>query len=246
MFFRFLVLFFLLFSSPVLAKNLAPDLVKYTAKVYVSDITGSAVAVLKGVGGTFWITNDHVCQSSRGTQVIKKQVGDHLFEVKETIDYGSPLNSSKLILRLSDGRNIQASVVKTSDMNNPIIAKPFYPLDLCLLFTTEEVDAPNSDPKVLQPYVGQEVLGIGAAHGIFPSIHGGYMCANYGPRWYSSAMLSPGSSGGGVFDKDTGHLVGISYAIAYTDYGTSHSILIANTLMWEFFNLAAEAFINEK
>lgn len=86
-----------------------------------------------------------------------------------------------------------------------------YELDLCKLAVTGLV-APAAIMATSEAKAGQRVYAIGAPQGLGLTVSEGLVSAlqdtPYGPIIQTTAAISPGSSGGGLFDA-SGHLVGI-------------------------------------
>jgi serine protease Do len=86
-----------------------------------------------------------------------------------------------------------------------------YELDLCKLSVTG-LAAPAAIMATSEAKAGQRVYAIGAPQGLELTVSEGLVSAlqetPYGPIIQTTAAVSPGSSGGGLFDA-SGHLVGI-------------------------------------
>lgn len=85
-------------------------------------------------------------------------------------------------------------------------------------FALIDVDLPDSyqgvDVAKYLPDVGAEIYAIGMTAGSPTRVAGGYVSEPYGGRDRMSCYISQGDSGGGVFKKSTGELIGISNAFA--------------------------------
>ena len=90
--------------------------------------------------------------------------------------------------------------------------------DLCLLFVTEISEPPAATPVPLgsarEVFIGDEVYAVGAPHGLDLSLTRGIVSqlrGDYGkrsaPTIQTDAAISPGSSGGGLFNR-AGQLIG--------------------------------------
>jgi len=164
---------------------------------------GSGVAFYRdeSKGITFVMTNDHVCQLSRGLTLYK--------EISK-----KPLNTFTPTLVNKDGVRFQAKVLYTSDSRKDV-SRP----DLCIIGTKNTI--PTTTLGV-QMSSGSKVYSVGGPQGFFPFVDEGYFIDHYKNTEVNTDAYTLkayfGSSGSGVFDYDTGKIVGIIFAmITYDD-----------------------------
>lgn len=197
----------LLFSQVALAdiNPVVKSTLKASAKVYVGEksiIIASAIAIDHFNSGTIFVTNDHVCQWTRGKSILGMDP-----------NYSKKLNSIPIFVRQAYGGKMKAKVVYTSQITNPKLEKESrFKDDLCLLYVSG--DSPfvelGEDPET-----GEEVLSISSPHGFFPLITSGYVGGYLEDYTLGTASinLGKGSSGSGIFDSKTGILKGVVFAI---------------------------------
>jgi S1-C subfamily serine protease len=121
-----------------------------------------------------------------------------------------------MVLHFADGSSALGKVAYLSNSTNPF-KKSVVSDDLCLIYVDKKIK-----PSTLSQQdsdIGEEVFSVGAPHGLFPHIAGGYVGAyfhNVQQNAYvgsASLVIGEGSSGGGIFNKATGELIGIAFAI---------------------------------
>lgn len=202
----FLLSSILLFSNSIFAKpaESVRNAIASAAKVSIGGIvSGSAVAIKSYGSGTLFLSNDHVCQWSRGKALFA-----------ETPNYVGALNSVATSLIVSDGQTLKGRVVYVSNHTNPV--RPSVVADdLCLIYVEKSISVAVASPEDAE--VGEEVFSVGAPHGWFPHIAGGYVGGYAKDRasyiGSASLVVGEGSSGGGLFEKVSGNLVGVVFAI---------------------------------
>lgn len=179
---------------------------KLSYQVEVPNIAyGSGFAVGNYKNGSLFITNDHVCQNTRGPGLMKG-----------TTFLRGPLNTMKPYVIDSKGSRWKASVIKTTGVSVKKLSKPSS--DLCLLFV-DNLKVPFVTISKQVAEVGEEVFSISGPQGIFPMIHKGFIGPsidtedpNLLPVQASSLDITHGSSGGAVFDFE-GKVVGVVFAL---------------------------------
>ena len=195
--------FFLLFSSLSFAQvnGAVLNSISSSFKVMIpkARTSGSGVAIFQRDDKTLIMTNDHVCQATRG----------HLFWTSE-IDESEKLGRFNIVVRSSKGRVYKAKIVKTSGVS---LASSNPGPDLCIL----EIKADFPYTKLANTRIGEKVYSVSAPTGVFPMVHEGYI----GPYQYDDELervgtvtlgVTKGSSGGGIFNYK-GQVVGIIFAI---------------------------------
>ena len=224
----FYLLFFLLISNiSVFAKT--SEVVKQTLQFswmveVVGVSTGSGVAVARIKEGTLIMTNDHVCQSSRGVNPLSGAV-----------KHSSKLNSHPVFVNNLKQRH-PARVVKVSNLE--YLRPPKKGSDLCLLYVAKPLPVATFKEDGFES--GDELFGIGAPSGFFPSIYQGYAGALItsknpssveNPSLFVSMYANHGSSGGGVFDTK-GRLGALTYAIVQDDQNNSPVVTVTVPLIY--------------
>lgn len=206
---QLLTLLCLLISFPAYGKPTptVKNAVKAAALVVVKGQgSGSGFEVYQQDNLTLIMTNDHVCQMTRGKVFLSQKV-----------DYSNKLNTLPIeVVDLNDKVH-KGKVIKTSNLHS--LDKSHKGSDLCLVAIEGKLPgiAQFSDEPL---EIGDKVFAVGAPHGIFPLVHEGYL----GPGYVddddnekevrvSSLLLWPGSSGSAVYDMDTGLVVGVVFAI---------------------------------
>ena len=107
-------------------------------------------------------------------------------------------------------------IVRNGDVDYPAISiTSDRQLDMCLLSVPNLATDPAKLGSVGNLRVGEVVYAIGAPHGMQRTLTQGIVSSLLespdGPIIQSTAVIAPGSSGGGLFTSD-GHLVGITTA----------------------------------
>lgn len=204
---KWLAIFLSLFLSfPALSKANQPigNALRSSVMVVIKDYaSGSGFAVAQENGKTLIMTNDHVCQASRGKDMLT-----------DKDDYSSPLNTIEITIEDIYGKQYKAKVVKASNLH--LLKKKEKGSDLCLLEVDTKLQVVTFSGS--EPLLGDRVFSVSAPKGIFPLVNEGFVGAAYEDRGLkeirvTSIILSPGSSGGGVFDSETGEVVGVVFAI---------------------------------
>lgn len=175
-----------------------------SARVSVGNLVGgSAVAAMPYKQGTLFLSNDHVCQWSRGKALLG-----------QTPSYISALNAVSVSLTFVNGEVIKGKVVYVSNSTNPVKAS-IVSDDLCLIYVEKAL--PYATLSAQDAEIGEEVFSVGAPHGWFPHVAGGYVGGYLHQKELyigsASLMIGEGSSGGGVFAKTGGELIGVAFAI---------------------------------
>lgn len=203
---KLIVAFSLFMCSPALAKpaEVVTKAVASSAKVGVGGIVGgSAVAASVYSTGTLFLSNDHVCQWTRGKALFS-----------QAPNYVNALNTTSISLTFADGETVKGRVVYTSNSTNPV-RPSVVPDDLCLIYVDRSY--PSAALSATDAEIGEEVFSVGAPHGWFPHIAGGYVGGYLEQKsayvGSASLMIGEGSSGGGIFNKVSGELIGIAFAI---------------------------------
>lgn len=213
---RYLTYIFLclcLFTGPLSAKPspAIQNALNASWQVVLQETSGSGVAVAHINKGTLVMTNDHICQASRGLNPLSREP-----------KFNSKLNSTPISIR-NLKQKFQARVVRTSNLH--LLRPPQKGSDLCLLYVEAILPLAGFASNEFEP--GDELITIGAPSGFFPSIHKGYAGAMISsprspilPTLFVTAYANYGSSGGGVFNEE-GKLGGIVFAIAQDDQNNS-------------------------
>ena len=209
---KLLILLSLVISFPIYAKPL-PSIkkaVKSSGMVFVKGVgSGSGFAVYQQGDRTLIMTNDHVCQMTRGVSSLSQE-----------IDYSSKINTLEVEVLDSNDKVHKGRVVKTANLH--LLKRGKKGSDLCLL-SVEGTFTLAAFSKEDDMEVGNKIFSVGAPHGIYPMVHEGYV----GPVYNSdndddsnkkevritTLLVWPGSSGSAVYDFDTGLVVGVVYAI---------------------------------
>jgi S1-C subfamily serine protease len=210
---KLLILLSLIFSFPSYAKP-TPAIkrgVAASVMVVVEGVgSGSGFAIARRENRTLIMTNDHVCQMTRGQTSLRRKV-----------NYSSKINTLEIVVVDSNDHIHKGKVVKTSNLH--LLKEGQKGSDLCLL-SVEGVFAAVAFSKE-EMEVGDKVFSVGAPHGVYPMVHEGYV----GPSYKSDSddnkkevrittlLVWPGSSGSAVYDYDTGLVVGVIYAIQPVD-----------------------------
>lgn len=183
---------------------------KASYQIDVPDVAyGSGFAVGHYQGGTLIITNDHVCQQTRGPGIFGK---NSVFK--------RPLNTIKPVVINTEGSRWSASVIKTSGTSVPGLSKPA--ADLCLLLVQKE-KLPIALISKQSAEIGEEVFSVSGPLGFFPLIHQGFVgpLVNLEDKQLLEAQavglnITHGSSGGAVFNTE-GQVVGVIFALITDD-----------------------------
>lgn len=168
----------------------------------VSSGSGFAVEYDRKRKVTIIVTNDHVCQATRG----KDKQGEPL--------YDSNLNSVAIFARSTMNSRIEARVAYVSNMHKPSLMTKD---DLCIVEAKAELPL-VSFSKRNYAQLGEKVFSVSAPRGFFPIVHDG----RAGPLYSRSSKytevqafnltVNTGSSGGAVFDL-AGKVVGVIFAM---------------------------------
>ena len=209
---KLLILLSLVISFPIYAKptSVVKKAVKSSGMVFVKGVgSGSGFAVSQQGGRTLIMTNDHVCQMTRGVTSLS-----------QSIDYSGKINTLEVEVMDSNEKIHKGKVVKTANLH--LLKRGKKGSDLCLL-SVEGVFAALATFSEDEMEVGDKIFSVGAPHGIYPMVHEGYV----GPIYNSdndddsnkkevritTLLIWPGSSGSAVYDIDTGLVVGVAFAI---------------------------------
>jgi len=214
----------LLFSVSALGsvEPFVRDAINSSAQVRVPQIgVASAVAIARANGRTYLLTNDHVCQMSRGD--------------KSFFGFGlAPLNTHPVYIKTVKGKSVLAVVEvttnatrNTGEMGNDVP-------DLCLLSTAEYISPVLMSRDELE--LGSPIFSVSGPQGVFPIIHDGRVGEYSNSIIATNLAISPGSSGGGVFDKDTGFLIGLVSSVLSDDqiHGSSVSYVVRGSVIDSF------------
>jgi len=164
-------------------------------------LDASVMIVIKDIGGgsgtsvfydenrkkTIVVTNNHVCQLSRGA------------------DAKGSLNKVPVLLVDAQGGNYKAKIVFVNPSGD----------DLCLIETSARIPTATLAPVGVD--IGTKVYTIGAPKGWFPIIYEGYAGTVYIDNGLVFQVMvvqgTYGSSGSGVYDFNTGEYVGTLFAM---------------------------------
>jgi len=204
-----LILLFLFFPENIFS-DVSPTIkttIEVSARVEVGNTLGSAVAIGHFKEFTIWVSNDHVCQWSRGRD------GD-------LPKYNSDLNSVETYLTtlVNDSfEELFAVVAYTTNSTHPSnsTSKNKAENDLCFLlsFGTHPI-AKFSDSLE----IGDKIISTSSLRGHFPFIVEGHISVPYNSNvGISSIKLDGGSSGSGLFDIDNASLKGIVFAVSKSE-----------------------------
>jgi len=207
--------------------------------VVIESVSGSAVAVKQLENGTLLLTNDHVCQASRGLNPLTNQPR-----------FNSKLNSRSLLIQNLNER-IPARVVYAANLH--LLKAPQKGSDLCLLFVGKKIPVTEFSSTELEP--GDELIGVSAPGGFFPSISRGYLgtlVSSDNPTSQMESVLTTtvlanrGSSGSGIFN-DRGELAGIVFAIVLDDenHGPVTTLAVPLVYVRKFLNNYLETLKNK-
>lgn len=209
----------LVISNPIQAKspNHVKKALKSAVKVIVPESgTGSGFAIHynKKKNRTLIMTNDHVCQGTRGKTAI---LG--------TVDYTTPINTNKIYIKTPKGKVYKGWIVKTSNLELAIDRTKVS--DLCLVSIKGKIPITRFQTKA---EIGDKVFSIGNPKGYFPLIHEGYFggvqkSEGHAPYRLATLNISFGSSGSAVWNIETGKVVGVAFAIFSTDKGNGIAIV---------------------
>jgi S1-C subfamily serine protease len=168
---------------------------------------GTAVAIASDKNGTLFISNDHVCQLSRGKVILTGE-----------IDFKSPLNTVPVIITKIETNHTEtdypAEVVYTTNVH---LRKRARQKDLCILFSpSKDFQIQQIDSNPVE--VGENVINISNAFGSFPVISSGYIGGTYFMPDYTTVYSTTvkgggGASGSGIFNIETGKLRGIIFVM---------------------------------
>lgn len=168
--------------------------------------SGSGFAVYEQSNDkTLAVTNDHVCQLSRGRVFLTHEV-----------DYSSKLNTKEIYVVDASGIKHKAKAVKAANLH--LLKKGQKGSDLCLISVEGKLPVVKLSADDMEQ--GDKIFSVGAPYGIFPIVHEGFGGPTYEDNdgnekvvHITSLLIWPGSSGSAVFDYYTGEVVGVAFAI---------------------------------
>lgn len=179
--------------------------------------SGSGVAVYQNENGSLIMTNDHVCQLTRGITMLSHET-----------DKSKPINTLPIQVMNSRGDIFKAVVVKTSNLER--LKKGTQGSDLCIVEIKERVPTLEIDSSDQE--IGSKVFNVSAPLGIFPVIFDGFLGpvesrrgGNMKSIQVVTLAINHGSSGSGVFSYENGKVVGIAFAIISADEGTNATVV---------------------
>ena len=165
-----------------------------SVQIIIPEISMGSGVVYKHNGlATYILSNDHVCQSTRGLTLTN------------SLDKNKPLNSVQLKVKGVDGKSYLGQVIKAGDPK----------VDLCIIMVKEVIYKAARFGSGLE--VGDSIFLVSGPGGVFPMISSGYAGRTYPDKIMkdvraTTVSANHGSSGGGVFN-DSGELVGIIFSI---------------------------------
>jgi Trypsin-like peptidase domain len=215
----FLLLFSLLQSPLLYAKTnpLIRRAKESSVQVIVPEVgSGSGVSVYNTKDYSLIMTNDHVCQMTRGTIFLTSG-----------INYSNPINTYRVIVKTFLGEELKGTVIKTANLHK--LKEGQRKSDLCVIKIEHVVPAIEIDVSDLE--IGDKVFNVSAPIGIFPVIFEGFVGPdrnvdeNQHPARVLSVPINSGSSGSGVFSYDTGKIIGIAFAIITVEEGSHDAVV---------------------
>ena len=204
---QLLVLLSLLVSFPIYAKpaSVVKKAIGSSVMIVVKDQgSGSGFAVSQQGDQTLIMTNDHVCQMTRGKVSLSHKV-----------DYSSKLNTLEIEAVDSNYNVYKGRVVKTSNVH--LLKKGEKGSDLCLISIEGRLPIAQFSSEGLE--IGDKIFSVGAPQGIYPLVNEGFVGATYLDEdnlkevRITSLLLWSGSSGSAAYSSETGLVVGVVFAI---------------------------------